>query len=167
MATVCPCIASKAPAHLGWAAGRGEETIPLGLARFFIARLSESLVTFWTQTPVTHTAYKPGWNALWKARHCLSKLSACITPSLCSSDLAACESQSPIRESVRTRASHNVQACAVEALARLMPLIVHAQTPGAGGSVNTLSCRGVQGACQAGGGRSAVVSSSLSINVRL
>lgn len=60
MAIVCPCIASKAPAHLGWAGGRGEDTIPLGLTRFFTARLFESLVTFWTQTPVTHAACKTG-----------------------------------------------------------------------------------------------------------
>lgn len=58
-------------------------------------------------------------------------------------------------------------ACAVEVPARLMSLIVHAQTPGAGGSARTLSCRGMQGACQASGGHSTVAISSLSINVRL
>lgn len=48
-----------------------------------------------------------------------------------------------------------------------MPLIVHAQKPGAGGSVRTLSCSSMHGACRAGGGRRVAVSGSLSINVRL
>lgn len=43
IAAVCPCA---------------EETIPLELTHLFFAHLSESLVTFWTQKPMTCAGYE-------------------------------------------------------------------------------------------------------------